>query len=1202
MTIQPLNISYPDFVLNTVIDPEQFDTNNAELVNKINELLTVLHSINGAKEIIADAIPGFIGSVDLQAMLVALKAKIDSNDEWITADVIEKHDGVLSAINTISGNIDSLSFAKADKATTYLRTELYKKTEVDGLMTTHKASADHDGRYFTEAEINTMNTNHKASTSVDHDNRYYTETEIDTKVGVLNTADTTNANNLTTHKTSTDHDGRYYTRTEVDTANTNHKNSASTDHDNRYYTETELSAIDGIKGSTLIGTPPITGIAGTNVKEQLASLKENINQVAIAGIPDGSVTAIKMANDMKKDIAGGIVAYNTYKSELTNSFKVPVTTNQLVNSISVNSNKVVNVDLQGKTVVNLLGSDGDCEDVNKFLQYQSTRILDNINKVFGNNGLKVTLSTGYTTGSVNPGIRDILDINKYYCVSVYVKNGNATEASLKVDNGYSGLVNIINTTDTTKFNRLFMKLNPTQHSNTIRIILQVSGIEGQYAYFDGIMLEEITEAQYNDPNFKPSEYVNSDMSVGEVSTKVKTVGKNLFNGEVELGLIDVNGYKSPGTACVRSINYTNVKENTSYILSSDMAYTTLVFFYNEAKSRISDISSLSFTTPVGCKYIMFRTSTGANQNNINVKFQLEEGTTATTYESYKETYLDVPVLKSIPSGIKDEIVDNKLIKKVEKVVLDGSLGWLFGASIVGAKRVYLPNDTIPNSITLGDGQLIRYDGKIVTNTKADGNAGDTFYLSSNSIRIYIPSSVSGWGDSYNPTNAEIQACMFGWVMMTQESWATNAVAYNGVGTKGWAKRYCGTGTYDTSTTLGQLVQSSGTGTLPTVMNDQGYTPYRLYYQLATPVTTEIIKPNLIAYPSGTLNIETDTNVWVIPNIIYTITDSEKANIDEIMKKSHENTQGILGNEKDIAQLSNPNLLINGDFQVWQRGTSFLNVINTGIYTSDRWLCYGNASHNGSVFKTIKGIKLISNTSASYSRIKQTFEDDFKNKLLGKEVTLSINVKNIQGGALFYVMDGGAGFVNANLYKGINTVTFKMKDIFTSYFGIAIQVNQGATGDYIELEWVKLELGSKATPFVPRTYAEELAMCQRYYEKSYRSDMYPGTDTYSGRDMGKADVAIAFSTAGIFNLGRKLIYSQRKRIAPTVTLYGRGTGLAPNTIYKNAQGSCRTGCTVYSVTAGDMGFESISVDNSSNSVAFSIGDMFEFNWVADAEIY
>ena len=110
-------------------------------------------------------------------------------------------------------------------------------------LNTHKSSSDHDGRYYTESEIDTISgslsseidddiTTHAASG--DHDGRYYTETEINTwrnsttqtEMGYvhgvtsdiqtqLNAKATTAA--LNTHKTSSDHDGRYYTESEVDT-------------------------------------------------------------------------------------------------------------------------------------------------------------------------------------------------------------------------------------------------------------------------------------------------------------------------------------------------------------------------------------------------------------------------------------------------------------------------------------------------------------------------------------------------------------------------------------------------------------------------------------------------------------------------------------------------------------------------------------------------------------------------------------------------------------------------------------------------------------------------------------------------------------------------------------------------------------------------------------------------------------------------
>jgi len=62
-------------------------------------------------------------------------------------------------------------------------------------LTAHKASADHDGRYYTEAEVEALIdaltfdlTTHKAS--ADHDGRYYTEAEVEALIDALTFADT----------------------------------------------------------------------------------------------------------------------------------------------------------------------------------------------------------------------------------------------------------------------------------------------------------------------------------------------------------------------------------------------------------------------------------------------------------------------------------------------------------------------------------------------------------------------------------------------------------------------------------------------------------------------------------------------------------------------------------------------------------------------------------------------------------------------------------------------------------------------------------------------------------------------------------------------------------------------------------------------------------------------------------------------------
>ena len=64
-------------------------------------------------------------------------------------------------------------------------------TEIDDDITTHSASGDHDGRYYTETELDNgqLDNQYYTETELDNgqlDNRYYTETEVDTISGSLN--------------------------------------------------------------------------------------------------------------------------------------------------------------------------------------------------------------------------------------------------------------------------------------------------------------------------------------------------------------------------------------------------------------------------------------------------------------------------------------------------------------------------------------------------------------------------------------------------------------------------------------------------------------------------------------------------------------------------------------------------------------------------------------------------------------------------------------------------------------------------------------------------------------------------------------------------------------------------------------------------------------------------------------------------------
>ena len=84
----------------------------------------------------------------------------------------------------------------------------------------------------------------------------------------------------------------------------------------------------------------------------------------------------------------------------------------------------------------------------------------------------------------------------------------------------------------------------------------------------------------------------------------------------------------------------------------------------------------------------------------------------------------------------------------------------------------------------------------------------------------------------------------------------------------------------------------------------------------------------------------------------------------------------------------------------------------------------------------------------------------------------------------------------------------------------------------QITGVQLELGSQAPPFEHRSFSEELALCQRYYEHSYDYGTYPGASTTSGTVM-------FLSNRNSGTPHTMLRYAVPKRSAPTVTAYTAG---------------------------------------------------------------
>jgi len=217
-----------------------------------------------------------------------------------------------------------------------------------------------------------------------------------------------------------------------------------------------------------------------------------------------------------------------------------------------------------------------------------------------------------------------------------------------------------------------------------------------------------------------------------------------------------------------------------------------------------------------------------------------------------------------------------------------------------------------------------------------------------------------------------------------------------------------------------------------------------------------------------------------------------------------------------------NKIINGDFEVWQRGSSFTPIANQ-IYSADRWFTNRNgtgatvtvsrqtftpgtapvAGYEGEYF--FRFAQSVAGTGCTFNGIAQRIED--VRTLAGQAVTLSFWAKADASRSVDITLQqafgsGGSGGVGVT-----NTVTFT-----TSWVRYTISATLGnltgktiGTGSYLEVFFdlpknvtqtidlwgVQLEAGSTATAFqtATGTIQGELAACQRYYYRATAANSY-----------------------------------------------------------------------------------------------------------------
>jgi hypothetical protein len=211
-----------------------------------------------------------------------------------------------------------------------------------------------------------------------------------------------------------------------------------------------------------------------------------------------------------------------------------------------------------------------------------------------------------------------------------------------------------------------------------------------------------------------------------------------------------------------------------------------------------------------------------------------------------------------------------------------------------------------------------------------------------------------------------------------------------------------------------------------------------------------------------------------------------------------------------------NKIINGDFGIWQRGTTFSITSAAPVYTSDRWNGYNNGNGTITISREnftagsapVAGYEStyfcrfgISTVGTSTAWLFRQFVEDVRT-FAGQTVTFSFWAKTSTSQTISLILQqnfgsGGSSAVNTTAIASQTltgswvrysaTVTLPSisgKTLGTNHALVA-QFNVGsggiATGD-IDFWGMQLEAGSVATAFqtATGTLQGELAACERYY--------------------------------------------------------------------------------------------------------------------------
>ena len=374
-----------------------------------------------------------------------------------------------------------------------------------------------------------------------------------------------------------------------------------------------------------------------------------ITDSGVGAITGAKSTGLTLVNHITEPSKEEVVAIGEYEGQYFT----------IENTVQGNIKSAI---LKGQTLVNLFKNKDTHRDTGKFIYVEE------------GDKIKATFKDGATNGWIGFSFKENVpfEIGKTYTVmnELYKCDGQLDNFSISLGN------------------KIFVNTKPVIGINKLKIIIPSDYTEGlNWMYYNVNNTNNSTTIFSSNLLILEGDYTQEDIPYFEGMQSVKmpvltTVSKNLFDGAYNKGkYLHSDGTEKDSNGWATTTNFIPVKPSTTYTQNiaknSAIAY---VVFYDKQKNVIASISQTisnwsTYTTPSNCYFI--KTCFKPVEAIEPYRFQIEEGSIATSYEPHKSNILSVNEevhLRRI-GDVQDELnlLTGELTKRIGEVVISDEM-------------------------------------------------------------------------------------------------------------------------------------------------------------------------------------------------------------------------------------------------------------------------------------------------------------------------------------------------------------------------------------------------------------------------------------------------------------------------------------------------------------------------------------------------